>query len=116
MNARIILEGSFSSNINMDLQELAEKLSENGVSVNSTSIKVSGAKADLTVGLAIASLAFGSVNTFIAVLNFWRSQKKKVYRVSLAVEDSPQALDESGDILKQALETEKLVTLIVEQV
>ncbi|REG50902.1 hypothetical protein B0G80_7373 [Paraburkholderia sp. BL6669N2] len=116
MALRISLSGGFTSQVSADLRELGEKLEEHGVTVSLNTVSVQGAKMDLAVGLAIASLAVSSISTLINVINFWKGQKKSSYRLKLEGDEAANEDSEVTDeVLKTALQSGRPVTLLVEK-
>lgn len=116
MTLRISLSGDVTPEISVDVHELAEKLEENGVAVSVDTVSVPGAKADLAIGLAIASLTVSSISTLINVINFWKSQKKSSYRLTLGNDGAGSVTSEVTDeSLKNALQSARPVTLLIEK-
>lgn len=109
---RIALEGDFDAGVSSDLQALEESLTENGVSVSSTTITVPGVKVGLVIALAIASLTVASISTLINVINFWKSQRPTAYRISLETKAGVVPLDAAAAAaLTQAVEQGEVVSL-----
>jgi hypothetical protein len=114
---RISLDGEFDATVSSDLRELAEKLAENGVAVNTSTLKVPGVKVELVIGLAITSLTVSSIGMLITVINFWRGQKATSYRLILDTGSGASPLDQAATAaLKEAIEAGKPVSLLIEKV
>ena len=115
MTLRVSLDGRFDPAISSDLRELADKLAENGIATKTNTIVIPGVKADLVIGLAIASLTVSSVSTLIAVINFWRGQKAS-YRLTFDTGDGAAPLDQAGNAaLTAAIEAGSPVSVVIER-
>jgi len=116
VTVRVSFKGDFDVANCVDLAELRDKLAENKLQVEVSKLTVPGVKADLVVGLAVASLAVSSVSMVIAVINFWRGQKQSRYRLTLESDGGPVAVDDAAmEVVKQAASTGKNVTLMIEK-
>lgn len=114
---RIALEGSFDETASQDLAELQDRLSENGISVTSSTMTVSGIKVELVTGLAIASLAMASISALINVINFWKSQRSTAYRVSFETLDGSQPVaDQDTPTIADAFEKGRITGIKIEKV
>lgn len=117
MSLRITLAGGFDVAISSDLQELADKLKENGIQADVATLKVPGVKVELAIGIAIASLGMSSVNTLIAVINFWRGQKAASYRLTLDAGTVTKQIGEADlQTMKDAVEAGTPVSLVIEKI
>ena len=117
MAVRMGFDGSVDEQASRDLEELAEKLAESGVAVERTTLSISGVKDVLTIGISIASLTVSSISTLIAVVNFWKNQRKTKYRLKLDTGAGLLALGGLDDSdLSNALKSEKSVSLIIEKI
>jgi hypothetical protein len=116
MSFRVLLSGKFDASVSADIVELSEKLSEHDITARVSTISVPGLKADLTVGLAIASLAVSAISTLINVITFWRNQKNNVYYLTLDLgQGQRSAEDVAPNEIKDALANDQPVSLIVEK-
>lgn len=98
MNVHIKFEGDIYPEVSNDLIELADLIAEEcGVSVAQEKKEPeSGAKdSGLTIGLAIAGLAFTGVQTAINAAQYWKSERPK-YLLSIYSGDETYILDNTN--------------------
>lgn len=116
MSLRISLEGKFSASVAADLKELSQIFGSNGIVAKANTVSVDHLKADLMVGLTIASFGVTAVGTTMQAISFWQSQKRK-YR--LTVDAAPQALPLQDPAARSAIEAAvaegRPVRILIEQ-
>ena len=113
---RIHLAGELEEQAALDLADLESDFVGAGVEVTGTSLRVPGVKTELVIGLAIASLTVSSLSAVIAVLNFWKSQRRTVYRISFETQDKDVPLDDvTAAAIRDAVERQQITSIKIEK-
>ena len=113
---RITLDGDFDAGVSVDLTELRDKLAENGIQTNATTLSVPGAKADLLIGIAIVSATASTISMIINVVNFWRGQRAGKYRISFETENGAVELgDTASKAVTEAAAAGRLTAIRIEK-
>lgn len=86
MLVNVIPSGSFDVQISTALQELSDELRGAGIAATANTISVPKMKADLIVGLTVATLVVSSVSALVSVLALWQSRQRS-FAVSVTVDD-----------------------------
>ena len=86
MLVNVIPKGDFDVQISNALQQLGDDLREAGIAATANTVNIPKLKADLIVGLTVATLAVSSVSALISILALWQSRQKS-FAVSVTVDD-----------------------------
>ena len=98
MQVKIEFEGEATIETSRDLQYLKQRMEEDcPVSIlEEKQPTISGEKdSGLMVGMTIASLALGAIQTAIAVLQYWQSQRPK-YKILIQFRNERYILDNAS--------------------
>jgi malonyl CoA-acyl carrier protein transacylase len=100
MLVSIIPNGKLDVQISPALQDLSDSLNEVGLKSEKNTLSVPSVKADLIVGLTIATLAVNAVSALVAVVALWQA-RHTTYSVSIS---SPAGMYEVSGLSKSEVQ------------
>ena len=115
MSIKIIPVGNFEEDISSELSLLMNELSSAGFDVKANTLRMTRIKAEIMLGLVIATLAVNTISAFVGVLAIWQSRNKK-YKIRVISNEKTneipvidrENIDEITTALLEALNAEHL--------